>query len=158
MPMFTGEDYLVATIKHQVSLLYDTDNDLDLLKDIHKNVELLIKESESNCYGYFIAIYDVGLQSDFIRYYEPIGYLTKTDARVKLHNLELKPFRTKLREVSKETYNDFIKLRHLTKFFEEMNVVVTLVNINIELDKDILAEIACLREKLDLSNTWQRVV
>lgn len=124
--------------------------------------EFFLEDSPKDDYGYYIGIYDNKSWSNPIKYYRPLGLMSKDEAAVysfqadKFDNTE---YYSTVQKVTLEDYEYFIRLGALSIIAKKLYSLN--VDFHIEIDEafydSILLKIENLRQKLDLFYSWQVV-
>ena len=152
--------YYVDEIKKIVN---DLDNEIDdsgLVIQLEEYAKRLRKFIEYQHSSFYVGIYDVGPDDDFTRCYKPLGLMTTAEASRQLSEIdEANGYYSRLREVTKEEWDDFIYLRDLTKTLNLLNFLRSRYN---DIPKttvdDLSSKFDTLREKLGLRHRWEIVV
>lgn len=152
--------YYVGEIKKIVDTLDNEIDDSALIDQLEEYARCLRKFIEWRHSGLYIGVYEVGPDDNFTRCYKPLGTMTTAEASKRLDEIEeANGYYYRLREVTKEEWDDFIHLRYLTEIFERSEWLQRKYNdIPQNIIDDISSKISALREKLGLKYRWETVV
>ena len=143
---------LSAIIRYATELQENAENirKVELLED---TVRDLTRRVKNHNIGYYVATYQSGYSFDYSSVvYEPLGYMTYTEAFAFFKSIDLKGeelFDCNVIKVSKKQYRDFLHLRYLTKAFNALNELERFDKKHY-INDDIPQQIIELREKLDI--------
>lgn len=157
--METNKSYYVDEIKKTVNQISNDIDDVDILYDLKQSIKDLIHRIEHEHQGIYLAIFDVGPDDDFIRYYKPLGRMTLAQAYEKLSELgeDEGAGEESVREITEEEWNDFIHLGYLSQIETYFNCIKRYDNFPEEAFKEISKQIKELRTKLNLRYRWEKV-
>lgn len=156
--MEINKSYYVGEIKKTVDQISDDIDDVDILYNLKQSIKDLIYRIEREHQGIYLAIFDVGPDDDFIRYYKPLGRMTLAQAYEKLSELGEDEGEGSVREITEDEWNDFIHLSYLSQIEIYFNCIKRYDNFPEEAFKEISKQIKELRSKLNLKHTWERVI
>ena len=150
--------YYVSKIKELVESIDDTIDDASIVSQLEQHVKSLRRSIEFRHSGIYILIYDVGPDDNFARYYEPVGLMTEHEALEKLKSRDSNGYYERVREISKEEWDDFIHLRDLTDIATHIDRLKRYNDFSQAVRDDISLKISNLRKKLGLTYGWEIVV